>query len=80
MNISPFPCLILRKEPGRHGEEQKGLDRFWLSGIPSSPAALAFIAFVSIFLAAAPPHFDLLDSPGGPVGADTGPLFHPTLR
>lgn len=62
MNISLFPCLIFRKEPGRHGEVRKGLDRFWLSGIPSSPAALAFIAFVSIFVAA-PTHFYLLDSP-----------------
>lgn len=51
-----------RKEPGRHGEVQKGLDRFWLSGIPSSPAALAFSAFVSIFVAART-HFYLLDSP-----------------
>lgn len=62
MSISLFPCLIFRKEPGRHGEVQKGLDRFWLGGAPSSPAALAFIAFVSIFVAA-PTHFYLLDSP-----------------
>lgn len=62
MNISLFPFLMFGKEPGRHGEVQKGLDRFGLSGIPSSPSALAFIAFVSIFVAA-PTHFYLLDSP-----------------
>lgn len=29
--------LIFRRQPGRQVELQKGLDRFWLSGIPSSP-------------------------------------------
>lgn len=42
--------LIFRKETGRHGELQKGLDRPWLSGNPSSPPAPAFMAVGSIFL------------------------------
>lgn len=42
--------LNLQEGSGRHGESQKGLDRSRPSGIPSSPSAPVFIAFVSMFL------------------------------